>query len=54
MSDLDWDGHAWARFGEYLADVSLVQTAYSATAPRPLASHVTSLRRCRIIERYIA
>jgi hypothetical protein len=39
-TDLDWDGHAWVRFGEYIADVSLVTTAYSPGAPKLLASHI--------------
>ncbi len=44
-TDLDWDGHAWVRFGEYLADVSLVQTAWDERAPQALARHVRNLRR---------
>lgn len=39
-TDLDWDGHAWVRFGEYIADVSLVMTAYSPDAPKLLARHI--------------
>lgn len=44
-SDLDWDGHAWILFGEFLADVSLVTTAYSDDAPVRLAKHVRGLRK---------
>lgn len=45
QTDYDWDGHAWVRFGEYIADVSLVTTAYSGKAPQVLARHVTRLRK---------
>ena len=39
-TDLDWDGHAWVQFGEHIADVSLVMTAYSPGAPARLARHI--------------
>lgn len=39
-TDLDWGGHAWVLFGEYIADVSLVMTAYSPDAPKLLARHI--------------
>lgn len=39
-TDLDWDGRAWVRFGEYIADVSLVMTAYAPGAPNLLARHI--------------
>lgn len=45
LSNLDWDGHAWILFGEYLADVSLVMTAYSDNAPKRVAEHVRTLRK---------
>lgn len=44
-TDLEWDGHAWIHFGEYIADVSLVQTAYDPRAPICVARHVTQLRK---------
>ena len=44
-TNLDWDGHAWVTFGEYLADVSLVTTAYNAKAPRRLADRARKLRK---------
>ncbi|WP_326522932.1 hypothetical protein [Sphingomonas sp.] len=44
-TNLDWGGHAWITFGEYLADVSLVTTAYSSKAPRRLADRVRNLRK---------
>lgn len=44
-TDIDWDGHAWVRFGEYLADASLVMTAYGWEAPAALVRVVRPLRR---------
>lgn len=44
-SNLDWDGHAWVMFGEYLADVSLVMTAYCKGAPPLVAQHMRACRK---------
>jgi hypothetical protein len=41
-SDLDWDGHAWIRFGKFIADVSILRTGFSSKAPPRLARHVAS------------
>jgi hypothetical protein len=45
VSNLDWDGHAWVMFGEYLADMSLVMTAYSEDAPPLVAKHMRVRRK---------
>lgn len=44
-SNLDWDGHAWVTFGEYIADASLVTTAYHKDAPPLVARHIRGLMR---------
>lgn len=44
-SNLDWNGHAWILFGEYLADVSLVITAYGDGGRKRAWKHVRALRR---------
>jgi hypothetical protein len=41
-TDLDWDGHAWIRYGEFIADVSILRTGFSSKAPPRLASHLAS------------
>jgi hypothetical protein len=35
-TDLDWDGHAWATLGGFIADASLLRTGRSANAPQRL------------------
>lgn len=39
-SNLDWDGHSWVAFGEYLGDISIFRTAYSDKAPPTLKEAV--------------
>jgi hypothetical protein len=41
-SNLDWDGHAWVVYGDWLADVSILRTARGGT-PRALASYVAKV-----------
>jgi hypothetical protein len=38
-SNLDWGGHAWVVYGDWLADVSILRTAAGGT-PRLLAKYV--------------
>lgn len=33
-SDPSWEGHCWLAFGNYVADISIFRTAYSAYSPR--------------------
>jgi hypothetical protein len=38
----DWDGHVWVMIGGYVADISLLRTAYSRLAPPALSSLVAA------------
>ena len=38
-SNLDWDGHAWIVYGDWLADVSLLRTAKSGKSHPTLDAH---------------
>jgi len=38
-SNLDWDGHAWVIYGDWLADVSVCRTA-DAGSPRILSKYI--------------
>ena len=40
-STLDFDGHCWVMFGEYIGDISIFRTAYSDKAPAFLNQAVT-------------
>lgn len=40
-SDLDWDGHAWVVYGDWLADVSVCRTA-DAGSPRILSKYIAN------------
>ena len=33
-SNLNWDGHCWVVFGDYIGDISLLRTAYSENTPK--------------------
>jgi hypothetical protein len=39
-SNLDWDGHCWMVFGDYIGDISLFRTAYSEKSPEWLKNMV--------------
>jgi hypothetical protein len=39
-SNLDWDGHCWVVFGDYIGDISLFRTAYSEQSPEWLGKMV--------------
>jgi hypothetical protein len=43
ISNMDWDGHCWVVYGNWIADVSLCRTAYSGKGPPGLREHVTAL-----------
>lgn len=36
----DWDGHAWVMIGQYVVDMSIFRSAYSAEGPARLARHI--------------
>jgi len=38
-SNLDWDGHAWVVYGDWLADVSVCRTA-DGGSPRVLSKYI--------------
>lgn len=40
--NLDWDGHVWIQFGEYIGDISLFRTAYADKAPQRLKAKVVN------------
>jgi hypothetical protein len=35
-----WNGHAWVMIGDYIVDISIFRTAYSADGPAKLAQHI--------------
>jgi hypothetical protein len=39
-SNLDWDGHCWVVFGDYIGDISLFRTVYSEQSPEWLRKMV--------------
>jgi hypothetical protein len=39
-SNLDWDGHCWVVFGDYIGDISIFRTAYSEQSPEWLGKMV--------------
>ncbi|MBN8995420.1 MAG: hypothetical protein J0H94_09345 [Rhizobiales bacterium] len=42
QTNLSWDGHCWVSVGEWIADVSVFRTAYSAKSPPFLRDYVVS------------
>ncbi|MGB7401668.1 MAG: hypothetical protein WA916_03775 [Arcobacter sp.] len=42
-TNLDWDGHCWIIFGNYLCDISICRTAYSKYAPIILKNKILSM-----------
>ncbi|HLO87873.1 MAG TPA: hypothetical protein VK203_23090 [Nostocaceae cyanobacterium] len=39
-SNLDWDGHCWMVFGDYVGDISLFRTVYSQQSPEWLKNMI--------------
>lgn len=42
-SDLDWNGHCWIVFGNYICDISICRTAYSGRASSTLKNKIVSM-----------
>jgi hypothetical protein len=44
-TNIDWDGHCWASFGNYIADASLCRIAQSTQSPRLLKERILTAFR---------
>ncbi|MDB9511035.1 hypothetical protein PN499_07560 [Kamptonema animale CS-326] len=42
-SNLDWAGHCWVIFGDYIGDISIFRTAYSEHTPKWLGEMIFSV-----------